>query len=42
MGIVLNLIKNEPNLNNSTMNDAVLNENKLKFDNVSIEPSFYR
>jgi hypothetical protein len=42
MGLVVNLIKNEPNLTNYNNNDAILDENKLKFDNVSVEPSFHK
>ena len=41
MGIVVNLIKNEPDLKNPNLNDeCILDENKLKFSNVSVEPSF--
>ena len=39
MGIVVNVIKNEPNLNQNLISDAILNENKLKFENVSVESS---
>ena len=42
MGMVVNLIKNEPTLKSSNLIDAILDENKLKFDNVCVEPSFYK
>ena len=42
MGIVVNLLKNEPNSKNTNGNDAILDENKLKFESVSVEPSILK